>query len=178
MELSTPEEKAFLFELHTRTGGDIDAQASMYEIGEALGLERDEAGRMAESLLIQEYAELKTLSGGMGITDKGLTVLDMKPQAGPGEEPLSLGKGRVLEARGRKVLERIIEEVKGKISGSGASYDILEEMIVDVKTIEAQLFSPCPKTAVFREVLKSLLENIRELGDKDLAFRLTAMISS
>lgn len=175
MELNTPEEKAFLLELHTRTGGDINAQASMYEIGQSLGLEREEAGRMAESLLIQEYAELKTLSGGMGITDKGLTALDMKPGPGAAAE-FTLGKGRVLEDRGRECLDRILGEIRGAVFGSGAFCPGLEEMILDLKTIEVQLLSPCPKTSIIREVLRSIRENIR--GHKDLESRLTAMISS
>ena len=42
--------------------GDPLAQVSMYEVGEFLGLEKTEAGALAEALFIEEYAELKTLS--------------------------------------------------------------------------------------------------------------------
>lgn len=177
MEFNAPQEKAYLLELHTRTGGDINAQASMYEIGENLGLEKDEAGQMAESLFIQGYAELKTLSGGIGITNQGLEALDMKPEPGPGEENLSLGTARVLEERGRESLDKILEEIKKSIFGTATSYDDLEEIIMDIKTMEAQLLSPCPKTAILREILRSLLENVKD-RNKELEARLTAMISS
>ncbi|WP_022665473.1 hypothetical protein [Desulfospira joergensenii] len=178
MDFNGRQEKAYLLELHTRTRGDIDAQVSMYEIGEALGLEKDPAGRMAEALFIQGYAELKTLSGGIGITIQGLEALDMKPESGPESSELSLGKGRVLEERGRESLNRILTDLKEGISGSTSSYAGLEEMVMDLKTIEVQLLSPSPKTSIVREVLKSILENCKGIGEKGLEARLTAMISS
>ena len=66
------ETKAYLFQLCSMAQGDPLAQVSMYEVGEALGLERSEAGSLAEALFIEEYAELKTLSGGIGWPGNGV----------------------------------------------------------------------------------------------------------
>ncbi len=74
--MDNPEEQAYLNQLYTMTQGDPGVQVSMYDIGAALGVEKSEAGALAESLIIQDLAELKTLSGGIAITGNGLKALD------------------------------------------------------------------------------------------------------
>lgn len=61
MDLDNPEAKAFLFELYTQTKGDTKKQVSMHDVGAVLGQGKTDAGAMAEDLIIQGYAELKTL---------------------------------------------------------------------------------------------------------------------
>lgn len=160
-----PEAKAFLYELYTRTEGNPEAQVSMYEVGQALGLDKSEAGTMAESLYIQGLAELKTLSGGIGITREGLAVLEINIDLGP-DPSLSLGTGRVLENRGRTALDTILPEIKKTLEAARMSYPQLEELLMDIKTIEVQMLSPSPKTAVIREVLKSIHANFESSGSK------------
>lgn len=160
-----PEAKAFLVELYTRTEGNPEAQVSMYEVGQVLGLEKSEAGAMAESLYIQGLAELKTLSGGIGITREGLAVLEIKIDLGP-DPSLSLGTGRVLEDQGRTALDTILPEIKKTMEAARMSYPRMEELLMDIKTIEVQMLSPCPKTAVIREVLKSIHTNFESSGSK------------
>ncbi len=55
--------------------GDTEAIVSMHDVGQALGFEKTDAGKMAEALYSEGYAELKTLSGGIGITSMGLQAL-------------------------------------------------------------------------------------------------------
>lgn len=162
-ETMGPEAKAFLYELYTRTEGNPEAQVSMYEVGQALGLEKDEAGTLAESLYIQGLAELKTLSGGIGITREGLAALEINIDLGP-DPSLSLGTGRVLE--GRTALDTILQEIKKTLEAARMSYPQLEEILMDIKTIEVQMLSPAPKTAVIREVLKSIHANFESSGSK------------
>ena len=81
--MDNPEEQAFLYELYTMTRGDTSTQVSMYDIGKTLGLEKTAAGSMAESLFIQGFAELKTLSGGISITVEGLGALDIDLPGSP-----------------------------------------------------------------------------------------------
>ena len=45
---------------------------SVYDIGEALGMDHQNFLRTAEYLIGTGFAEIKTLSGGIGITDQGL----------------------------------------------------------------------------------------------------------
>lgn len=178
MDINSPEEKAFLYELYTQTKGNTEAQISMHDVGTALGLEKNEAGSLAENLFIQGFAELKTLSGGIGITDQGMKVLDIKPPPRPGDDALKLGKTLVLEAAGKKAVEKILKAIKENSIGAKPSYDTLEELIMDIKTIEVQMMSPRPKTQIIREILRSLSANIEKNGPEDLAAGLNALIAS
>lgn len=47
----------YLQQLYQMSGGDVSAEVSMYEIGAALGLDKSEAGSVAEDLIIDGYAE-------------------------------------------------------------------------------------------------------------------------
>ncbi len=168
------EANAYLYELYTRTGGGLDAQVSMYDVGQALGMGRNEAGTMAESLYIQGLAELKTLSGGIGITREGLTVLDITKDDGP-DASLSLGKGPVLDDQGRTAIDIILPEIKKNLADNKMAYPQIEEMILDIKTIEVQMLSPKPKTAIIREVLKSIYAGFETSGPKGLSERLKGL---
>ncbi len=177
MATISPEAKAYLFELYTRTGGDTGAQVSMYDVGESLGMEKSDAASMAESLYIENYAELKTLSGGIGITREGMTVLEIKIPSAPGEA-LSLGKDPVLGDEGRSSLEKILLEIKKAVTDAGMSFHQIEEILLDIKTIEVQMLSPRPKTGIIREVLRSIHLSLDTSGPKDLTEKLKGLVSS
>ncbi len=63
----------FIVELYHRTLGDGSVKVSMFDIGESLGLDRKLTLRIAEELIGTGLAEIKTLSGGIGITADGVT---------------------------------------------------------------------------------------------------------
>jgi hypothetical protein len=63
----------FLVELYHRTQGDASVRVSMFDIGESLGLDRKLSLRTAEELIGTGLAEIKTLSGIIGITTDGVT---------------------------------------------------------------------------------------------------------
>ena len=63
----------FLVELYHRTQGDVSVKVSMFDIGESLGLDRKLSLRTAEELIGTGLAEIKTLSGIIGITTDGVT---------------------------------------------------------------------------------------------------------
>lgn len=174
MNSDNPEAKAFLFELYTQTQGDTQAQVSMYDVGAVLGLEKTDAGAMAEDLYIHGYAELKTLSGGIGITAQGLDLLQIKRVS----ESVSLGRGPVLENPGKAAVEKILQDIKDSLSRTDQTYLQTEELVMDMKTIEIQMLSPKPKTNIIREVLRSLHGNLSLFGPKDLANTLDALVKS
>jgi hypothetical protein len=177
MELDNMEARSFLFEIYTMTNGDIETQVSMYDVGKTLGLENIEAGKIAEDLFIQGFAELKTLSGGIGITLLGLKALDIKVSSKQ-DESLSLGDGIVLEDQGIKAVEKIIQDIKDCLAQTKTSYEPLEEMVMDIKTIEIQMLSPNPKTSIIREILRSLHKNLSDSGQDDLAGKIDTIINS
>ncbi len=177
MELDNVEAKAFLFEIYSMVKGDTEAQVSMHDVGKTLGLENSEAKKIAEDLFIQGFAELKTLSGGIGITIQGLKALDVKGISQP-DESMGLGDGIVLEEQGKEAVEKIIQDIKDDIAKPKTPYEQLEEMVIDIKTIEIQMLSPNPKTGVIREVFGSLHKNLSGSGQDDLVARMDILINS
>jgi hypothetical protein len=159
MDIQDAQMKFFLEQLYQMTSGDAAAEVSMYDIGDALGLEKSEAGTMAEDLIIDGFAELKSLAGAISITPEGLRALDKTP-AGAGDEQSSgeivLGKNEPLEADAVAAVEELLEQVKWAISAGQQDYDVLEEIVIDIKTVETQLLSKRPKSAVLRPLLSAL----------------------
>lgn len=169
-------EKAFLTELYNATKGDPEAQVSMYDIGAALGMENDDTAQVAQDLMIQGFAEFKTLSGGIGITFQGIKELDIAidPSLDPALQ--SLGSGTVLDESGTRAADAMLTDLKQTIAKADTSYPDLEEIVMDIKTIEVQMLSPNPKTAVIREVFRSLHGSISKTGPRELAARLDGLI--
>ncbi len=149
--------KSYLEELYRQTAGNTEAQVSMYDLGAAIGLDKTEAGSVAEQLMVQGQAELRTLAGGISITPEGLALLGIAvPAAAMAESGFSLGKGPVADENDRRTIHLLTQEIKDALAGLSVEYELLEEIILDLKTIDVQLLSPKPKIAVFREVMRSL----------------------
>ncbi len=176
MDMDTPEVKAYLHELNTMTGSDPDVQVSMHDVGAALGFDEGDAGQLAETLFMGGYAELKTLSGGIGITPMGLKSLGLS--GGAAHDALSLGTDPVLADQGREAVETILAEIKMFLASNSSSYDPLEEAVLDIKTIEVQMLSPRPKTSVVREVLRSIHMSRAGEGSQELWDRLGGLVNS
>jgi hypothetical protein len=181
MDNDNPEAKRYLTELCSMTQGNTGAQVSMFDVGAAIGLEKTEAGMMAEELIVQGLAELKTLSGGIGITSQGVEMIRGKTVAAPvpAGDALQLGSGIVLGEKGRQAVEKVAADIRAALVQQGATVGQLEEIIIDIKTIETQMLSPNPKIAVIREVLRSLHKTIMSLnGNNALATVIDALIHS
>jgi len=157
MSTISQEEKNFMLELHTMTGGDIAAQVSMYDVGSALGLDKSAVTALSQDLMIEELVELKSLSGSIGITGKGLAVLEREGLiAAAGQQTVRLGNGPVIDDQDRQQIELLLAEIKAGAASSPADYAHLEELVIDIKTMEVQLLSPRPKTAMIRSIFHAL----------------------
>jgi hypothetical protein len=180
MDIDNPAAKSYLTELCSRTQGDIGAQVSMYDVGAAIGLQKAEAGMMAEELMVQGLVELKTLSGGIGITSQGVEMI--LGTAGGSRittgESLQLGNGTVLGDTGRRAVEKVLGDVRATALQPQTTFGQVEEIVIDIKTIETQMLSPNPKVAVIREVLRSLHKTLTSLGGNALAVEIDALIHS
>jgi hypothetical protein len=178
MEFSMPQSRDYLYELYTLSQGDTNSEISMYEVGAGIGLEKADAGTIAEELMVEGCVELKTLAGGISITAEGLKALNVKdPSAGSNNRIIKLGDDIVLNDQSRSAVTDIITEIKNNVTGRTAEYLQLEEIIIDIKTIEIQMLSPKPKTSVFRELLKSLETSLLALGSDEISQDIHEMIS-
>ena len=177
MSPDLPTTRQFLAELIRSTQGDLQAKISMYEVGAALGLEKTEAGKLAEEVIAEGWAEIKTLSGDIGITSDGIeassgsaAVSDQLQAPGLGDEP-------IIQNDGRRAVEQIIGRVQDRLKALSIPYESLEEIVLDLKTAQVQLLSPKPKTAIVKEILRSLGDAMHNAGAADTAAQIKAMIN-
>ncbi len=169
--------KGFLEELYRQTGGDAEKQVSMHDIGTVVGLDKSEAGSLAEQLIVQGQLELKTLAGGVSITSEGLAVLGISvPLSHSPENALQLGNGPVADDTDRETIQQILEKIKEELSKLSLEYDLLEEIIIDLKTIEVYMLSPRPKVTVLLEILRSLMNSFETAPSSKIATLLKSII--
>ena len=176
--METIQMESFLHQLYQMSGGDLATEVSMYVIGEHVGLDKNEAGSVAEDLIIDGFAELKTLAGGISITTKGLVKLGKSNESDSGSPDSSvyvLGSEEVLSEDDRRAVDQMLDEVKQVIFGNVQNYEELEAFVVDIKTVETQLLSPRPKTTIIKSVLLSIGEQMQECGDKHIAAKILEM---
>lgn len=169
--------KSYLEELYRQSGGDLETQVSMYDIGTAIGLDKAEAGSVAEQLMFQELAELKTLAGGIAITEAGLTDLGIAvTSSSPKEGGLRLSVEAVANDSDRQTVQQLTEQLKNDLSSLNLTYPQLEEIILDLKTIEVYMLSPRPKNGVLRELFRSLQEIFASAGANKTADLLQSVL--
>jgi hypothetical protein len=169
--------RSFLMLLYEKTGGDTTATASMYDIGEMAQMDRDTAAKNAELLIGNSLAEIKTLSGGIGITTK--TVEEIENAAGDknsaGNQPV-LSDSVIISETDRGAVEQAITEIKFRINDIGLEFDMLAGLITDLKTIDVQLTSPAPKTAIIRECFKSIQKQLSQSSPTDIKQRVAVLL--
>lgn len=167
MDIDSPKVQAYLYQLNEITGSDPAAQVSMYDVGQPLGLEPEEAAQMAEVLFMGGHAELKTLSGGIGITAMGMDALGVTPVPAAANDTFCLSCERIMTDLDRGHTQALVADIKGCLACREAGYDTLETVVMDIKTIEVHMLSSAPKTAVVREVFTAIVEDLpkKEFGD-------------
>jgi hypothetical protein len=65
------------------------------------------------------------------------------------------------------MIEHVIASLKVQTGNFGLDFDTLSELMADVKALEAQLGSPCPKSAIIRECLRSLKAVLEKIGERE-----------
>lgn len=146
----------FLAALIEKAAGDTQKQVSMYQIGTAMELSKAETSRIAEDLMVDGLVEIRSLSGAIGLTPAA--VSDYSPESHAPAGAVVLGNSKQIKAEALPVLENLLKEIKNKVAGLTLDFDDMSECTADIRTIEAQLASSRPKTAILRAILESLLE--------------------
>ncbi|MDA3917810.1 MAG: hypothetical protein PF690_12680 [Deltaproteobacteria bacterium] len=172
MSIKDSSRQRFLQELYNRAEGDFDLQISMYDLGTDLGFEKDEAAAFAQELFIEGLAEMKTLSGGMSITQKGLKALNINITPKKEDNSFILGSSPVLDEQGQKAIQELLNKIRTTFDSKPLPFDLMEEIVIDLKTIEVQMLSPNPKTRIIREVFKFIDQNLKGLAPPDLQLEL------
>lgn len=160
--------RRFLTAVYDRTDGDTSVQVSMYDVGEALDMDRTDASRAAEELIGIGLLAVKTLSGGVGLTDEGLTgayELGCGPDGADDGRLSVLSRDRVVGEKDRLVVEEAASLLKSRLGEESWEFDALAEIVFDLRTIDCQMASPRPKTAVIRECFHSIKDVLETSGD-------------
>ncbi len=170
----------FMIELFEQTRDDQAVQVSMYDIGGRLGLERDAAARVAEELIGLQMVEIRTLAGGIGISAAGCEMVQglIGPLAADPGEATKIGGEPLLNSASRQALEQIVAEIKDQAGTLGLDFDTLTELMADLKSIDAQLGSSRPKTAIVRECLHSLSGVLKGKPNSSLNARLNGLLGN
>ena len=172
--------RQFLIQLYEQTKGDSTVQVSMYDIGGQLGLDRNIASMVAQELIGSMLVEIRTLSGGIGISAVGSQMAQqlIGPAAASADEFSKLDDTPLLNAAGRQAVEQIVSETKNQAGSLELDFDTLTELMADLKTIDAQLGSSRPKTAIIRECLFSVLAILKNFADNKTAGRICTLVGS
>lgn len=163
--------RQFLTRMFEQAGGQTSRQLSMYDIGSGLGWEREAASRTAQDLMAAGLVEIRTLSGGIGLSAAGVEAVRAALDPGcPAQTRPRLGAGRILDAAAVQAVAQVCDGIKAQAGGLGLDFDSLAELVADLKTVADQLGSPQPKTAVVRESLRSIEGVLKRFaGNRHLA---------
>lgn len=168
----------FLIQLFDQTSGDSSTQVSMYDVGEGLGLDRDTSSRVAETLIGLQLVEIRTLSGGIGISTEGAN--EVKRLTGgvshAGDSPSKLTDQPVMDSVSCECVEEAAGELKSRAGNLGLDFDGLSELMADLKTIDAQLGSSRPKTAIIRECLRSIKGVLEGAAEAEILAKIRTLL--
>lgn len=157
-------EKSYLQQLYTMTNGDMEAQVSMYEVGINLGMDKTEAGTLAEDLMVQGLLELRNLAGAISLTKEGLKYIGMEvPGKLSAAATETLSSGAVVTSGDLRVIQEICAKIRLAIEQSTGEFTHIETLVFDLKTIDVQLLSPSPKLAILKATLQSCEDSLRAL---------------
>jgi hypothetical protein len=158
MELSGLDDmgREFLLAVFARSGGAPSRQLSMFEVGSGLGWERELASRTAQDLMGLGLLEIRTLSGGIGLSTAGAEVVraERTPQVPP---IAAMGRGPVMTPAECRLAADVCAQVRTEAAAVGR---LSPEMEADLLTLAAQFASPRPKAAIVRACLRSLLDAV------------------
>lgn len=107
--------------------------------------------------------------------DNGLACLHKSGMVQGSDTVLRLSAERFLNKEDRYNIEALLTEIKSAITTAGQPYGRLEELVIDIKTLEVQLLSPRPCTAIIRETFSAVIERL-EKADSSLAKTIASFI--
>ena len=168
--------KQFLEVIWQATSGETGVQVSMYEIGDTLGLDRTQSSAIAEELIVDGYAELVTLSGGVAITAEGLLFCGKAQQTGETQLHQRLSGDTILSGGDVELINSTIAAVRGMGDLHSLEFEMLETLMMDVKTLEVQLLSPSPKFGIVSAIIAAIAETISKTSNQVVSDRLQGLI--
>ena len=82
----------------------------------------------------------------------------------------------MIDDAGQKSVEQVVSGIKTQTGSLGLDYDTLEELLADLKTIDAQLTSSRPKTKIVRPCFQSIIDILQKTHADELVNQVKALI--
>ena len=170
--------REFLLQLYQQANGDPAVQISMYDLGEQLGLDRQAASRVAEQLIALQLVEIVTLAGGIAISNDGLKEIQATfgDLTATGETVTQLGAEPILDQTRSQAVAGVMDQIKAQAGNLGLEFETLGELMADLKTIDVQLQSPRPKTAIIKECLRSVKDTMEGRAPGDSLAKISGLL--
>ena len=169
----------FFRSLFIRTGGDTKKQVSMHEIGNEAGLDKPASKNIAEELMRLGLIDIRTLSGGIGLTAEGVLEAQgwFTDITGIGATGITLGNHPVVGEKNSAVITDILVNLKPRIGKLDMAYDDLTELLADIQSVEAQMRSSRPKTAIVRECFRTMLPTHTLSSETEMLTRIKSFLA-
>jgi len=153
---------------------DTNKTVSMTVVGADIGLDKASASRAVEELMALGVVEIRTLSGGIGLTEDGKRLAE---QSIPMDDPEAvLGKMPQITEAARAAMQALVSSLQGWIAGLPSGFDATQ-ILSDIQTMEIQLASPHPWTAILRECLKAIQSDLGNRMEPALEGRIRRMLA-
>jgi hypothetical protein len=165
--------------LFIKTGGDTQKQVSMHEIGNEAGLDKSASKNIAEELMSLGLIDIRTLSGGIGLSEEGALEAQNWFADVPGISPagMKLGNHPVVGEKTGAVIMDILTGLKLRIGKLGMAYDDLTELLADIQSLEAQMRSSRPKTVIVRECFRSMQTALARSSETETLSRIKSFLA-
>src|SRR5512139_3668838 len=116
--------RQFLKRLFDQTDGQPSRQISMYAIGAELGWDRQAAAQAAQDLMASGLVDIRTLSGGIGISTEGAAVV--QEALGPESRDVSMPRlttSRIMDKPACQAVELVCDAIKAQAGSLGLDFD-------------------------------------------------------
>jgi hypothetical protein len=162
--------RTYLNLLYQKTEGNPSRAFSMFDIGSMMDLDRELSKKTAENLIGFGFIDIRTLSGAIGLTSDGIAEVEKESRENinPQEPSLVMGDEPIMGKAISEALDVLILKLKSSAGNLHLDYMQQVEFTSDLKTIDAQMASSRPKTAIIRETLISLSELLNQINALEL----------
>lgn len=140
-------------------------QADLRQVGQDMGLEREQAESLAMGLMVEGLLEVVSLSGAVRLTGQGRELVG---EAAPTAPASTTGDGL-----------RALADDLAKAGDLGLGRSAAEDLAVDLATLQAHLGRSKPLQAVLSACLEALAAGLEQSGESraaGLAIRARALM--
>ena len=134
--------------IHEKTGGDPGRSVSMWAVGEGLGFDRSRTEGLAMELVSEGLLEVKSLSGGVSLTESGLA----RTRAGVNGGEAGAG------------LPEFVQALEEALPGLTLSAAVRGDLELDARVLKIQLQRSTPLDAVVKAVMGEVKSGLRSAG--------------